>query len=119
MSWIVVAVIAVAAMFLNGWLATLEDDLPGGFNNPDGTETPPYVRTAGRAFRWGGGVLGMLTAIGFGVATALGGFPRLAGWALSVMTASLALGLGLGARWLLWVSFALCAALLVAAVWLK
>jgi hypothetical protein len=35
--------IAVGAIAANGWLATLEDDLPGGFNNPDGTRTPKYV----------------------------------------------------------------------------
>ena len=35
--------IALAAILVNGWVATLEDDLPGGFNNPDGTHTPKYV----------------------------------------------------------------------------
>ena len=31
--------IVAAATLINGWVATLEDDLPGGFNNPDGTRT--------------------------------------------------------------------------------
>src|SRR5580700_8402050 len=35
--------IAVGAIVVNGWVATLEDDLPGGFNNPNGTQTPRYV----------------------------------------------------------------------------
>ncbi|MDB6112837.1 MAG: hypothetical protein JWR69_4587 [Pedosphaera sp.] len=29
-----VAAIALAAVFLNGWLATWEDEQPGGFHNP-------------------------------------------------------------------------------------
>jgi hypothetical protein len=41
--FLVVFVIAVLGTFANGLLATLEDDLPGGFNNPNGTNTPPYV----------------------------------------------------------------------------
>lgn len=37
-------VVALLAMLINGGLATLEDDLPGGFNNPDGLTTPQYAR---------------------------------------------------------------------------
>jgi len=33
-----------AAMFINGSLATVEDARPGGFNNPDGTETPDIAK---------------------------------------------------------------------------
>ena len=44
-------VIVAVALFANGLLATLEDDLPGGFNNPTGTETPSYVRYVGWAVR--------------------------------------------------------------------
>ena len=36
--------IAAGAILANGLVATLEDDLPGGFTNPDGSATPPYVR---------------------------------------------------------------------------
>jgi hypothetical protein len=36
--------IVAGAILVNGWVATLEDDLPGGFDNPDGTHTPRYVR---------------------------------------------------------------------------
>jgi hypothetical protein len=31
------------ALLVNGWVATLEDDLPGGFNDPDGKRTPNYA----------------------------------------------------------------------------
>jgi hypothetical protein len=36
-------VIILAAILLNGLVATVEDDLPGGFNNPEGTNTPRYI----------------------------------------------------------------------------
>jgi phosphatidylglycerophosphate synthase len=35
--------ILAGAILVNGLVATLEDDLPGGFNNPGGTHTPRYV----------------------------------------------------------------------------
>jgi hypothetical protein len=35
--------ITIVAMLINGWVATLEDDLTGGFINPDGTATPRYA----------------------------------------------------------------------------
>jgi hypothetical protein len=35
--------IVAGAILVNGFVATLEDDLPGGFNNPSGTHTPRYV----------------------------------------------------------------------------
>lgn len=35
--------IVVAAILINGWAATLEDDLPGGLNSPDGTHAPRYA----------------------------------------------------------------------------
>ncbi len=40
--WPVFSIVA-GALILNGFIATVEDDLPGGFNNADGTETPPYI----------------------------------------------------------------------------
>ena len=46
-----VAAIAVGAILLNGLVATVEDDLPGGFNNPDGTHTPRYALVALWSFR--------------------------------------------------------------------
>jgi hypothetical protein len=52
--WPVLATVLIA-LLVNGLLATLEDDLPGGFNNPDGTSTPVYARVLSRFFaagRW-------------------------------------------------------------------
>ena len=40
--WPAFAIVAGAVMF-NGFVATVEDDLPGGFNNPDGADTPRYI----------------------------------------------------------------------------
>ncbi len=40
--WIAFAMTA-GAIIINGIIATIEDDLPGGFNNPDGTDTPSYI----------------------------------------------------------------------------
>jgi hypothetical protein len=40
-----------AAVLANGLLATLEDDLPGGFNNRDGTSTPRYAQIVARITR--------------------------------------------------------------------
>jgi hypothetical protein len=42
----------VAAVLVNGLLATLADDLPGGFNNPDGAATPLYASRIGSAGKW-------------------------------------------------------------------
>jgi hypothetical protein len=52
--------IVAAAILINGWVATLEDDLPGGFNNPDGTQTPRYAVVTGWVVRGLGAVLVVL-----------------------------------------------------------
>jgi hypothetical protein len=36
MEWIGIAVVIVVVILLNGFIAEVEDDSPGGFNNPDG-----------------------------------------------------------------------------------
>jgi len=56
-------VLAAVAIFANGLLATVEDDLPGGFNNPDGTDTPRYVRYIRIAAWTVAIVLGLLIAL--------------------------------------------------------
>lgn len=53
-------VIVAAAILINGWVATLEDDLPGGFSNPDGTNTPRYAIVTGWVVRGLGAVLILL-----------------------------------------------------------
>jgi hypothetical protein len=39
------------AVVVNGLVTTLEDDLPGGFNNPDGKHTPRYAVITGWVIR--------------------------------------------------------------------
>ena len=39
----VALVTSAGALWVNSLTLTLEDDLPGGFNNPDGRSTPPYL----------------------------------------------------------------------------
>lgn len=53
-------VIVAAAILINGWFATLEDDLPGGFHNPGGTQTPRYAVVTGWVVRGVGAVLLLL-----------------------------------------------------------
>lgn len=69
MSFLVSFVIATLAIFVNGWVAKLEDDLPGGFNNPDGSNTPAYVHRVVWMVRGLGLVLGiaLLCALVFSV----------------------------------------------------
>lgn len=57
--WWAFLIVAVAIL-INGWVATLEDDLPGGFNNPDGTHTPRYAVVTGWVVRGLGAVLALL-----------------------------------------------------------
>jgi hypothetical protein len=54
--------ISLGAVLANGFLATLEDDLPGGFNNPDGSATRRYASVAVRITRVALVVLCMLLA---------------------------------------------------------
>ena len=51
---------AAACLLLNGLAATLEDDLPGGFNNPYGTRTPRYVAVSSWIIRGVGVLLAIL-----------------------------------------------------------
>lgn|SRR5512134_1172568 len=53
-------VVVAAAILINGWIATVEDDLPGGFNNPDGTHTPRYAVVTGWVVRGLGVLLALL-----------------------------------------------------------
>ena len=42
--WLATSLWVSAAMFINGSLANVEDARPGGFNNPDGTDTPDFAK---------------------------------------------------------------------------
>jgi hypothetical protein len=64
--WWAFAILA-AAILVNGLIASIEDDLPGGFNNPDGSATPKFVVAAG----WGVRILGLLLLVLCVVALAL------------------------------------------------
>jgi hypothetical protein len=59
--------IVAGAILINGWVATLEDDLPGGFNNPDGTHTPKYAIVTGWIVRGLGAVLIILCLAALGL----------------------------------------------------
>jgi hypothetical protein len=54
--WAALGIVA-GAMLVNGWVAMLEDALPGGFENPEGDETPRWAILAGRWIRALGVVL--------------------------------------------------------------
>lgn len=58
-------VIVAVAVLVNGFVATLEDHLPGGFSNPDGTSTPHYVNVVGWVLRAIGAVLLLLCIVAF------------------------------------------------------
>lgn|ERR1700674_3204519 len=59
--------ITVVAFVVNGWVATLEDDLPGGFNNPDGKHTPRYAVITGWIVRGVLVVLVLFCLLGLGL----------------------------------------------------
>jgi len=42
--WLAASFWVSAAMFINGSIASVEDARPGGFNNPDGTDTPDFAK---------------------------------------------------------------------------
>src|SRR5438105_1343143 len=42
-----VAILVLLSSFVNGWLATWEDEQPGGFNNPEPGQTRRYFGTPG------------------------------------------------------------------------
>lgn len=59
--WWAFLIVAIA-LLVNGFVIALEEDLPGGFHNPDGTATPQWVRVAGWMLRGLGAVLLLLSA---------------------------------------------------------
>ncbi len=67
-AWLVFGAVALA-LVVNGLIATVEDDLPGGLNNPDGQNTPEYAKRFSRPSSRiiVGGFLLLLVAIVVGV----------------------------------------------------
>ena len=45
--WLAASLWVSAAMFINGSIAMVEDARPGGFNNPDGSDTPSIAKGLG------------------------------------------------------------------------
>lgn len=50
--FVVALLIVVGAMSLNGLIATFEDDMPGGFNNPDGKLISPFIARVNWVISW-------------------------------------------------------------------
>lgn len=57
--WWVFGIVAFIIL-ANGLFVALEDDLPGGFNNPDGKSTPKYAVIVGWVVRGLGLLVGLL-----------------------------------------------------------
>ncbi|CAA0103297.1 Uncharacterised protein [Halioglobus japonicus] len=45
--WIAASFWVSAALYINGSLAFYEDAIPGGFDNPNGTDTPGFAKGVG------------------------------------------------------------------------
>ena len=50
--WLTASLFVFASLFINGSIATYEDARPGGFDNPDGTNTPDFAKGAGAVRYW-------------------------------------------------------------------
>ena len=52
LKWLAAVFLVSAALFLTGTVAVYEDALPGGFDNPDGKDTPAFTRGTGAIRYW-------------------------------------------------------------------
>jgi hypothetical protein len=77
--------ISLCALFANGLFATLEDDLPGGFNNPDGSATSRYARVLTGVTRGAFALLCLLLAVFLFVSASGVGFATTRGAALACL----------------------------------
>ena len=66
MNWLAAALFGSAVLQLNGALAVYEDAIPGGFKNPDGTDTPAFTQRLSAAWYWmkALGLAGAFAALG-------------------------------------------------------
>jgi len=114
--WWILAMCA-GAIFLNGLVALVEDELPGGFNNPDGMFSPnPQVMKALSLARWIGVVVLLLLAFAISSAVIRGTFAVALGVGLAAAITLLAAALLWRSRLAIWWSgFALLAGMTVAA----
>lgn len=71
--WLAAACWVSAAMYFNGSLAVHEDALPGGFDNPNGDDTPAFTNGFGATKYWLStfAITGGLLAAGFACQTYL------------------------------------------------
>ena len=119
---ILLLAVVVGAVFVNGVVATIEDDAPGGFNNPDGA-TPPtmWPRWLTHSGRGLAALAGIVLGV-WGVAAALGD-DTLSGRVLSLGLAAAAVSLALAAavkkRYFVWMSGGLVLIALIATAVLR
>jgi hypothetical protein len=105
--------IAAGAILLNGLVATLEDDLPGGFNNPDGSGTPQYVHRV----RWTGGLLTFVVAFAVFTAARRGALDMAPGLLFALASMSLGLALVSRRRLFQWSAIVLVLVAFAFAIW--
>jgi len=89
-------------IFFVGWpvvgtIVTADDDLPGGWSNPDGTVTPPWEETRFWGFLVGGFAV---SGIGFAIDAGWNTIDSARYWLLAVAAAFLAAALVTKKRWL-------------------
>jgi hypothetical protein len=103
LSFLPVLALTVAAVLVNGLLATLEDDLPGGFNNPDGTATPVYASRTASFGKWVVSIALIVFAIAFVQSGLSGGTPSELPFVAGIAIACLLFAVALFVRrtWLL------------------
>ena len=116
--------ITVVALLINGFVATIEDDLPGGFNNPDGTDgtpTPTYAELSSKI----GSVLLIffctIATVAFISLSYTFGFSSRQGLlygCLAIATALAYLSVTRNYRWSLWAAAAIVA-LLILLAWVQ
>lgn len=59
----IMLLVVTALGLISGFIMMIEDEMPGGFNNPDGTEPTPWARRARRIVWATLGLFTLLTGI--------------------------------------------------------
>lgn len=109
-----IGLLVAGAILLNGFVAMVEDDLPGGFSTPTGTQTPSYIHRLRRIAR----VAGLLLALGImalGLATwpDFGASVLLFGLGVSLLAFSLPKAFPYACRWPTWLALVVLAVTLL------
>ena len=107
MTWLLFVALLLAGVFVNGVVATIEDDAPGGFNNPDDT-VPPTASPRWLTFSSRGLAAFVGLALGIWGVAAAASDDALSGRVLSIGLAAAAVSLAIAAVWrkrhFIWVS---------------